>query len=242
MNATKAVVVANGVLEDLSAWQEEIGRAGLVVAADGGAHNARALGLVPDALVGDADSLDPRTARWLAEHGATIVRHPTAKDETDLELALLYACDAGAADIVILGGWGGRPDQEVANLLLLAHPRLAGRRVRLLGASYELFLLHAGDEGTFSAAAGETVSLLPLGGETRGVHTAGLRWALAGDTLRFGPARGVSNEVTAATVRIRVEEGLLLVVHLLAGASPTPRLASLPASRAREGRPRAGEH
>jgi thiamine pyrophosphokinase len=211
----KALVIANGVLEDLCAWQEEISQAGLVVAADGGAGHARALGLVPAVLVGDADSLDAETARWLEECGTPVVRHPAAKDETDLELALLYTVAAGATEILILGALGGRPDHTIANIQLLAHPELAGRRVRLLGARYEAFLLHGGEDAAVAGRVGDTVSLLPLNGEARGIHTAGLRWALAGNTLRFGPARGVSNEMTASTAHVRLEEGLLLVVHLL---------------------------
>lgn len=217
-----ALIIANGETENLTAWRAEIAQAGLVVAADGGARNARALGLAPHVLVGDADSLDEATAGWLAQQGARIVRHPAEKDETDLELALLYAVDAGAAEIAIVGAWGGRPDQAIANLLLLAHPRLAGRRVRLLGAGYELQLLRGGQELSLAAAPGDTVSLLPLGGDAHGVRTAGLRWELAGDTLRLGPARGVSNRAAAAVVRVRLEEGMLLVVHLLAGPSAPP--------------------
>jgi len=218
----KAIVITNGTLEDISPWREEITSAGLVVAADGGARNARALGLVPHVLVGDSDSLDAETTRWLEEHGATVVRHPVDKDETDLELALLYAVDAGATEIAILSAWGGRPDQSVANLHLLAHPQLAGRRVRLLGAGYEILLLRGGEEARLATTPGDTVSLIPLAGDAHGVRTAGLRWALAGDTLRFGPARGVSNQATASQVHIRLEKGLLLVVHLLAGPSSPP--------------------
>jgi thiamine pyrophosphokinase len=64
---------------------------------------------------------------------------------------------------------------------------------------------------------GDLVSLLPLGGDARGVTTTGLAWALKGDTLRFGFSRGVSNEMTSHEARIEIDEGLLLVVH---GPSP----------------------
>lgn len=217
-----ALIIANGTLEEYGAWAGEIRRAALVVAADGGARHARALGLVPQAVVGDGDSLDAETAGWMEERGAARVLHPPAKDETDLELALLYAVEAGATEIAILAAWGGRPDQALANLQLLAHERLAGRRVRLLGADYEALVLRGGEAVTLAASIGDTISLLPLGGEARGVRAAGLRWPLAGETLRFGPARGVSNEAVASPVEVRLEEGLLLVVHLLTGPSSPP--------------------
>ncbi len=211
----KALILTNGILEVTALWQEEIRQADLILAADGGAGHARSLGLVPDAVVGDGDSLDAATREWLGRQGIALKAYPRDKDETDLELALLYAVEAGAGEIAVLGAWGGRPDQSLANLHLLAHPSLAGRRVRLLGADYELFLLRAGEQAAISGAAGDVVSLLPLSEAAHGIHTTGLRWALDGDDLYFGPARGVSNEMTTNRAHIYLEEGLLAVVHLL---------------------------
>ncbi|MGB9723714.1 MAG: thiamine diphosphokinase [Chloroflexia bacterium] len=209
----KALVIANGVLEDTTLWEGEIGQAELIVAADGGARHARSLGLRPDAVVGDGDSLDAETARWLEEQGVLRVAYPADKDETDLELALLYAVRAGAGEILVLGAQGGRPDQMLANLLLLAHPDLAGCRVRLLGAAYQALVLRGGEEVVLRGRVGDTLSLLPLS-EARGVHASGLRWSLGGDTFPLGPARGISNELTSPQARISLEEGLLLIVHL----------------------------
>lgn len=216
----KTLIVAAGMVEDLAHWRQKLGTADLVVAADGGARLARALGLVPHIVVGDADSLDDETTRWLGEHRAALLRHPAAKDETDLELALLYAAEAGAEEILVLGALGGRPDHLLANLQLLAHPRLVGRNVRLLGADCEAFLLRGGEQGRVRGRPGDTVSLLPLSGAAGGIHTAGLRWELRGETLRFGIARGVSNEMTAPQAHVRLEKGLLLVVHLVRPMPP----------------------
>ncbi len=210
----KALVITNGVLEDMTLWREEIGQAGLIVAADGGARHARSLGIRPDVVVGDGDSLDAETARWLEEQEVSRVQYPTAKDETDLELALLYAVRAGAREILLLGAQGGRPDQMLANLLLLAHPALAGCRVRLLGENYQALVLRGGEEITLAGRVGDTLSLLPLSEQARGIEAAGLRWTLSGETLRLGPARGVSNELTSPQARIALREGLLLIVHL----------------------------
>ncbi len=210
----RAIVVTNGILENPTPWQKELQNADLVIAADGGARHARALGLVPTAVVGDADSLDEETAAWLQEKGVPLLRHPRAKDETDLELALLYAVKRGAQEIAVLAAMGGRIDQTIANVELLVHPALAGRRVRLLGSNYEAQLVRGGEECVVSGAAGDTVSLLPLSGEARGVSTSGLRWVLDGATLLFGPARGVSNEMTGPAARVRLEAGVDSWRHL----------------------------
>jgi thiamine pyrophosphokinase len=210
-----AVIVVNGPEATMGRWEKEVRAADLIVAADGGARNARRLGLRPHVVVGDSDSLDQDTAQWLEQGRASWQRHPTDKDESDLELALVYAAEAGATNISILGALGGRPDQTVANLQLLAHPVLAGRRVRMLGENYCLWLLRGGETARIEGRVGDTVSLLPLAGEAHGVRTAGLRWALSGDTLHFGRARGLSNEMTAPLATTSLERGLLLIVHLL---------------------------
>lgn len=211
----RALVLCNGVPERLDLWRGEIEGADLIVAADGGAKYARLLGLTPHVVVGDADSLDPETAAWLAQRGARMIRHPRAKDETDLELALLFAAQCGASEILVAGAWGGRLDQAVANLQLLAHPELSGRLVRMVGGTYEAFLVRGGEERRIQGNPGDTVSLLPFAGDVHGVRTSGLEWALAGATLRFGVGRGISNVLAAAEARVSAREGLLLVVHLV---------------------------
>lgn len=214
--AQHVLIVGNAPAGEIGPWEEQARAADLVVAVDGGAGHARSQGLRPDVVLGDVDSLDEQTQHWLRRHEVPVVRYPPAKDETDLELALLYAAEAGAQEITIVGALGGRPDQTIANLHLLAHPALAGRRVSIVGPGYRIFLLRGGQAATIEGQTGDTVSLLPLSSQAEGIHTTGLRWALHADTLHRGPARGVSNEMTAARANVRLERGLLLIVHLTA--------------------------
>ncbi|MBA2254511.1 MAG: thiamine diphosphokinase, partial [Chloroflexi bacterium] len=79
----------------------------LVVAADGGAVRAASLGLRPDLVVGDADSLLPEQLTALRASGVAIELSPVAKDATDLELAVRAATGRGATELVVLGAFGG---------------------------------------------------------------------------------------------------------------------------------------
>jgi thiamine pyrophosphokinase len=159
------------------------------------------------------DSL-PETARSILEsEGCRFVTHPRAKDETDLELALQSAVREGAQEITVLGALGGRLDHTLANVLLLALPDFAGIPIRISEGEQEAILLRGGEAIRLEGMSGDLVSLLPLGGDARGVSTEGLVWALRGDTLQFGSSRGVSNEMTGTEACIRVGEGILLVVH-----------------------------
>ncbi|WP_081752753.1 thiamine diphosphokinase [Kallotenue papyrolyticum] len=206
-----AVVVADAPHADLHPFVELIATSDLLIAADGGARYLAELGYWPHLVVGDCDSLSSAWLERLAAHGALLERYPVHKNETDLELALLRAVERGAAHVRILAALGGRPDQHLANLQLLAHPALAGVDARLLHDAWEIFAIR--DQTLLHGAPGDLVSLLPLSEQVDGIVTEGLFYPLRGETLRLGPARGVSNVLTASRARISVARGVLLCMH-----------------------------
>jgi thiamine pyrophosphokinase len=209
----RAIVVAGGVVDNVPDWLNSGSGKDLVIGADGGAVNALKLGLWPQVVVGDLDSLPDATREVLADRGCRILIHPRDKDETDLELALSYAAAQVPQEIVILGALGGRLDHAVANILLLVLPDLEGIPVRIVDGAQEAQLLRSGEAVTVQGKAGDLVSLIPLSGSVRGVSTTGLAWALSGETLELGFTRGVSNVMTAREARIKITSGLLLVLH-----------------------------
>lgn len=169
------------------------------------------LGLRPDVVVGDLDSLDAATHSLLQAAGCRFVVHPAAKDETDLELALHWAVDEGARQITVIGAFGGRPDHLLANLLLLADRRFIGLDLRLRSRQWQVWLAH--NEATITGHTGDAVSLIPLSERVTGVVTDGLAYPLRGETLRRGPARGVSNVMQRDVARVCFGSGLLFVLH-----------------------------
>ncbi|HWQ12983.1 MAG TPA: thiamine diphosphokinase [Roseiflexaceae bacterium] len=205
------VIVANAPAMDAAPYAGRIRAADLVVAADGGALPLLRAGLRPHLVVGDLDSLDAASEAELRALGVELRRYPRAKDKTDLELALLLAAERGADAIDVLGGLGGRWDHTLANVAMLDMPELRGRRVRLLDGWQTLFVVR--DAAAIEGNRGDTVSLLPLTAEARGVTTRGLLYPLEDATLRYEQARGVSNVLLEPPGRVALREGLLLVVH-----------------------------
>jgi thiamine pyrophosphokinase len=185
--------------------------AATVVAADSGLHHARALGRRVDVVVGDLDSADPAQVEAASADGAEIVRHPTAKDATDLELAMDEACARGARKLVVVGGGGGRFDHLVANVLLLGSPRFAGVTVEALVPGARVTVIHR--QAELHGAPGSLVSLVPVGGPAIGVTTDGLRFPLRGEQLHPGSTRGVSNVLLASSASVSVEQGTVLALQ-----------------------------
>jgi thiamine pyrophosphokinase len=209
----RTVIIANGEppsAEDIRRWL----RAGdTLVCADGGARAALAFHLRPQRVIGDFDSLTDEELSALERAGAELERYPTHKDETDLELALLYAASIGAEEIIILGALGGRLDQTVANVMLLAMPVLADRRVCIAAGDEQTFIIPAGVTFPLSGQAGDVVSLIPFGGDAHGIRTEGLEYPLHDESLFFGPARGVSNVMLGERASVFVRAGRLLCVQ-----------------------------
>jgi thiamine pyrophosphokinase len=210
----KALLFANGRPKNGSMVRRALldATGAQIIAADGGARIAWRYNRLPDVVVGDMDSLSEEELHQLESQGAVIVRHPREKNETDLELALLYAAAHGATWIRVIGALGGRFDQMLANVYLLAMPQLAHCDVAMVARRQMIRVLRAGTH-TLDGHNGDTISLIPISGDVHGITTQGLRYLLENETLLFTLARGISNVMTGASAEITIGEGMLLCVH-----------------------------
>jgi thiamine pyrophosphokinase len=214
------MVVADGDIDPDAirrAGTSDDGSRATVIAADGGAHSAEAAGWLPDLIIGDADSLSvPDMERYRAL-GVSVEVHPPEKEQSDTELALDAALERHPAEIRLAGALGGpRIEHAIANLLLLADPRLDGRDVAIErgGSTIRRIGTHDGPGSLeIHGMAGDFVSLLPLDVKVVGISTVGLRYALTDATLTLGPTRGLSNELLGDWGAVRTELGRVLVVH-----------------------------
>jgi thiamine pyrophosphokinase len=183
----------------------------LVIAADGGLEHARALGLDVELAVGDFDSASPAAVAAAEEDGVRVARHPADKDATDLELALDAALASEPARILVLAGVGERLDHLVSALHVLGSPRYDSVEMDARVGTAHVHVIR--DERTLEGEPGELVSLFALHGPAEGVHTEGLEYPLAGETLEPGSSRGVSNRFVGEAARVSVERGILLAVR-----------------------------
>lgn len=193
--------------------------AGLVVAADAGAHRGDALGLAVDHLVGDLDSVSPARLAEAERATTTVHRYPVAKDATDGELALRLAGElVGAAEgaaqpwLAVVGRSAGRLDLLLADLLLLAGPATDGFDVTAHLGTTTAVVVRPGRPVAVEGRAGAVVSLLPVHGAAEGVSVRGVRWPLDAATLPPATTHGISNELLGGSAEVGIDRGTLLVV------------------------------
>ncbi len=208
----KAVIFANGAAGDDPEALECCRNADLVIAVDGGLGHCHRLGIQPQVLLGDLDSAPAELIRRAEDAGVELLRYPAAKDKTDLELALELAARRGVGKVFLFAALGGRRDMHLANIFLITAPGYRQMRITIHDHRAWMQLLRDREQLELEAAAGSTVSLLPLAGPVRGVCLEGFQYPLQGQTLDFGSTRGLSNILLGNRGRITIDQGLLLVI------------------------------
>ena len=209
----RVIIFANGIVSDPAIARGAIRPDDLLIAADGGAQNCQILGLTPNVVIGDLDSLNPSDLDTLNDRGTQFVLYPKDKDQTDLELALRHAVNSGANEILLIGLLGGRLDQTLANLLLLSLPDWGDVQLASLEGPDTAHFLRGGNSIELKGQAGDIVSLIPLSPKATGVTTRGLRWGLQDAELSFGSTLGISNEMVKPNSLVKIDAGNLLIVH-----------------------------
>ena len=181
-----------------------------VVAADSGLDQAVRLGIRPDLVIGDMDSVSAAALIAAEQAGIAIARHPADKDATDLELAIDATAAAGYTRAQIIGGTGGRMAHTLANAMLLT--RVRNLALEWVTTHARIRALRTGESSSHRDADGPLVSVIAVAGPAM-CSSTGLRWALESQPLEPGSTRGISNEIDESPATVIVIEGQVLIIH-----------------------------
>lgn len=182
----------------------------VLVCADGGARHLKSLGMTPQVIIGDMDSLPPETLKHFTERGSRISRYPREKKETDTQLALEYAWQLFPREVRIYGGMGGRIDHTLANISLLAAGAKRGIATLLVDEWCEVSVVTRKTE--IAGMVGQTISIFPLASPAEGIGMEGFAYPLAGGRMEIGAPYGISNLLAAEQAVVSVAAGSLLLV------------------------------
>lgn len=177
----------------------------LVICADGGYDVAQLIGVTPDVIIGDMDSIVARIPKSIQ----TIV-HPKKKDKTDLQLCVDYAIEQGCDEIILLGAFGGRIDHSLGAIIMLRYILEMGAEGMLLTKHSKVCLIK--DRAELSRGYCTNISLIPLTDKVEGVTTTGLLYPLENATLHQVDNLGISNEFFGSAATIEIKSGLLYII------------------------------
>lgn len=177
-----------------------------ILCADSGLRLCERLGLKPDLVLGDFDSLGK------VPEGIPHMTVPVEKDDTDTLLAARTALERGCTDIRIYGAFGGRLDHTLANIQTLEFLLHHGAEGALISSENYAFLQKAGTKRHYPQIAGFSFSVFAWSERCTGVTLEGTYYSLENGTLTRDFPLGVSNHITAETASVRVKTGTLLIV------------------------------
>jgi len=219
----KTVIFANGICGFPEKNKQYISTGDRIICADGGALYALQMGLVPDILVGDFDSLPPQVLRDMKNKNVIIEQYPVKKDKTDLELALDAAARFETDEVLILTALGGRMDQYVANILLLTRSDWNIKRMWLADGDQQARILKGPDELVLTGQKGDMLSVIPLSGQIDGLYLTGVEWPLENATVAWGSTLTLSNNFQENKVTIKIKAGVCLIVRIEKEGKKNPK-------------------
>ena len=183
----------------------------LVIAADGGYRALENIGIHPDLLMGDLDSLGNHPF----PENLPLQQFPTEKDDTDTGIALMEGWNRGFRDFALYGCSGGRADHLLANWQSMCRFSRMGASVRMAAVDYDAYALTNGQLDLPDRPAGTTVSIFCHSAQASGVSIEGLKYSLRDAELTSDYPIGVSNEHLDSPACVSVRSGTLLILQHL---------------------------
>ena len=183
----------------------------LRIVVDGALEITHHLGIRPDFIVGDFDTVNQE----LLEHYEKdiILRHPPEKDQTDTELAIETALNAGCSQLVFFGATGSRLDHSLGNIFLLESLLKQGIEAEVLNENNRLYLKNQDFVLKRKETRGDYVSLLPLTETVENVTLCGFKYPVENLTFYRERTLGISNEITEEEAVVKFSKGTFIVVE-----------------------------
>lgn len=178
-----------------------------LICADGGADSAMKLGIVPDYIIGDLDSIGDKALSFF-RNKAKIIQIKRQND-TDVEKCLKFAIKRKYEEAILLGAIGDRLDHSFCNLGIVIK---FFDKIKIRIISDKSILTPYKGEIILSALKGETVSLYGFNEKTK-ITSGGLKYSLRKMPLPFGKRESTSNVASDTKIRLKIEGGIIFVIR-----------------------------
>ena len=199
-------IFTGGEIEDLSFIDVQKVNGTFIICADSGYSYAKKLGLNPDVVIGDYDSLG-----FIPDLNNEVFTFPKEKDDTDLMLAIKEALNRGYQNIEIYGALGGRFDHTFGNIQALAYICSEGGKGRIITEREEMTILDP-CECTIKNKEGYSLSLFAYSDVVENYCINGVKYETKTNLLNSFPL-GISNEILGDKATLSFTKGQLLIIR-----------------------------
>jgi thiamine pyrophosphokinase len=211
MKIKTIVIIAGGTITNRPFHQKLLAKANLIICADSGADSALKLGVIPNYVIGDLDSISYATLHKLQKIPNCRILYDRDQNKTDLELAIALAISCNPAEIIILGAIGDNLDHTLANIVCLDKiPRKIPACV--IDHRHEIYLVEK--SLTLRGKKGDVVSVITLT-PVKNLRYSGLQWDPDKAINDFGWF-GIRNRMTKSSVKVTLDSGKVLVIKISA--------------------------
>lgn len=201
-----AVVFLNGAFQKSKIIKYYLTKKSFIVCADGAGNSMRKLGLTPDLIIGDLDSIKLSNLKYFKSKGTTILKIDE-QETTDFEKSLMYLTANNFKSVIVLGAMSDRTDHSLNNFSVMKR-YFTLLDIKIIDNTFEIFF--ANESKSLKCNPGETVSFLGFP-KAKNVTTTGLEFPLKRETLVFGVREGTLNKAISKRVKIEFSDGELLI-------------------------------
>ena len=211
----KAVIFAGGnINRDFAHKIMQNNSFDFITAVDSGLDTVHAMGIFPDCIVGDFDSIsDSSLISFYEERGSRVLRFPADKDFTDTQLGCETAVEQGYSHLVILGATGSRIDHMLCSLNLIAQLNERVVDCFIIDENNKIYVLSGGEYIIEKKSVfGEYISFMPVD-DVEGFSLNGFLYDLENVYLKRDTTLTVSNKLLHNKAEVIIKKGRILVIE-----------------------------
>ncbi len=204
----KCIILANGKAPSKSVvnYLKKIGYS-FLICADGGADSAKKIGITPDCIMGDFDSVKDETLKFFKDKSQVI--NIKRQNDTDVEKCLKFAIKKKYSEAILLGATGDRLDHSFCNMGIVIK-FFDKIKVRIISDKSILSPYKGNIE--LSSVKGETISLYGFNDKTK-ITSKGLKYPLNRTALPFGKRESTSNVAVKKSIQLKIDGGIIFVIR-----------------------------
>lgn len=178
-----------------------------IICADGGANSAMKLGVIPDFIIGDLDSISLSTLKYF-KNNSTIIQIKRQND-TDVEKCLKFAIKKNFDEVILLGVTGDRLDHTICNLGIVIK---FFKNIKIHISAENSFLSAYNKSVLIKSKINEIISFYAFNKQTF-ITSKGLLYPLEKSNLAFGEKESTSNVSISEMIELKITGGIVFVIR-----------------------------